>query len=371
MSLESRGRKIIAVSILGIVINIMLAAFKFTVGMLANSIAVMIDAVNNTSDVLSSLVTVIGTKIAERPADREHPYGHGRGEYLSAAVVSAIILYAGVTAFSESVRKIVSPATPEYTPAALMVVAVAVAVKLLLGCYVKNTGIKLYSDALKDSGQDALMDAFISASTLLAAFVFLVSGINLEAWLGAFISLVILKAGIDMFRETTSKILGERTESGLAQAIKKSICMTEGVAGAYDLILTSYGPDRLMGSVHIEVPDFWTADKIDTVSREIAQRVAVEHHVLLAAIGIYSQNSTDDAAKEMRTRIVEAVMSVDYVLQIHGFYCDTQKKTIRFDIVLDFLAPGTDVVYHKVLDRVQQLYPDYKIKIQLDSDYSD
>ena len=232
--MEQREKQIIRVSIIGIIANIFLAGFKFAVGFLANSVAIMVDALNNASDVLSSVITIIGTKLAGRPADKSHPYGHGRAEYLTAAVISGIVLYAGITAFIESVKKILEPVEPEYTAATLAVVAAGVAVKVILGRYVKGRGLELSSDSLKDSGEDALMDSAISSTTLIGALAFLGLGWNLEAWLGAFISIVIIKAGIDMFRETTSKILGERAESELTKSIKETICETEGVYGAYD-----------------------------------------------------------------------------------------------------------------------------------------
>ncbi len=369
--MEHREQQIIRVSIIGIITNIILAGFKFAAGMLANSVAIMVDALNNASDVLSSVITVIGTKLAGRPADKQHPYGHGRAEYLSAEIISAIVLYAGITALIESVKKIITPEEPEYSSATLIIAAAGVAVKFFLGRYVSAKGRALSSDALKDSGQDALMDSAVSTTTLLGAAAFLMFGVNLEAWLGAFISFMIIKAGLDMFRETTSKILGERVESELTQAIKATISETPGVFGAYDLILTNYGPGRLMGSVHIEVPDYWTADKIDTVSRQIAHRVYTEHHVILAGIGVYSHNTGDDDVKAIRSEITRAVMSEQYVLQIHGFYCDTAKKVIRFDIVIDFAAPDAQEVHRKVLESVKALHPDFSITVQLDNDFSD
>lgn len=368
--MEDRENKIIRVSIIGIIANVLLAGFKFLVGMLSHSIAIMIDSLNNASDVLSSVITVIGTKLANRPADKSHPFGHGRIEYISAAVISAIIMYAGITALIESSKKILNPVTPEYSPETVIVVAAGIIVKVVLGRYVSSQGKKLSSDSLVNSGKDALMDSAVSSSTLLGAFAFILFGINLESWLGAFISIIIIKAGVDMFRETTSKILGERAESGFTNAVKETICKTEGVFGAYDLILTNYGPDMLMGSVHIEVPDSWTAEKIDTVSREIMHRVFAEHHIMLAAVGIYSHNSSDEVIK-IRSEVTKAVMSQDYILQIHGFYCSTQEKVIRFDIVIDFSAPDSHEVCRNVLEKIQTLYPDYKIMIQPDNDYSD
>ena len=371
MSTNAREKAIIRTSFIGIAANLILAGFKTVIGLLSHSIAIVLDAVNNLSDVLSSVITVIGTRLAGKPADKEHPYGHGRYEYISAAVISVIILYAGVTSFSESIKAIIHPDTPDYSSVSLVIVGVAVIVKILLGLYVRKRGKSLNSDSLKNSGQDALQDALISASTLAASFIFIFFNISLEAWLGIIISLIIIKAGIDMIRETLSKLLGERVDSELSKDVKKTICETEGVVGAYDLIMNSYGPDRWFASVHIEIPDIWTAEKIDLVSREISARVAEKHHVLLTAIGVYSQNTSDDEVKALRTKITEAVMEEKYVLQIHGFYCSMNDKTIRFDLVTDFLAPDPKALIEAVSIKLKTLYPDYTITIQPDTDFSD
>ena len=168
--MQHRGQQIIKASIIGIITNIVLAGFKFVVGLLANSVAIMVDALNNASDVLSSVVTIIGTKLAGRPADKVHPYGHGRVEYITAEVISAIVLYAGITALIESAKKILAPVEPEYSAATLVVVAAGVVVKVVLGRYVSARGKALDSDSLKGSGEDALMDAAVSITTLLGAF---------------------------------------------------------------------------------------------------------------------------------------------------------------------------------------------------------
>lgn len=371
MSTNTREKAIIRTSFIGIAANLILAAFKAAVGLLSHSIAIVLDAVNNLSDVLSSVITVIGTKLAGKPADKKHPYGHGRYEYISAAVISVIILYAGITSLSESVKAVIQPATPDYSVVSLIIVAVAVIVKIILGLYVRKKGRSLNSDSLKNSGQDALQDALISASTLAAAFIFIFLNISLEAWLGIIISLIIIKAGVDMIRETISKLLGERVDSRLSNEVKKTICEFDGVVGAYDLIMNSYGPDNWFASVHIEIPDTWTAEQIDALSREISSRVAEKHCVFLTAIGIYSQNTSDDEVKALRTKIVETVMSEKYVLQIHGFYCSINDKTIRFDVVTDFLAPDTKSLIEHLNNKVRELYPDYDVFIQPDTDFSD
>lgn len=215
----NRDKIIIRTSIIGILANVLLASFKAVIGVLTNSIAVTLDAVNNLSDAASSVITIVGTKLAGREPDRKHPFGYGRIEYLSAMIISIIVLYAGITSFTESVKKIIHPETPDYSTISLIIIAVAVVVKIVLGRYVKGVGEKVNSDSLVNSGEDATLDSIISASTLAAAAVYLLAGIRLEAWLGAIISVVIIKSGIEMLRDTLSEILGERADADLAKAI--------------------------------------------------------------------------------------------------------------------------------------------------------
>lgn len=367
----SRDQIIVRTSIVGIAANVLLAAFKAAVGVLSNSIAIVLDAVNNLSDALSSVITIVGTKLAGKPADRKHPLGYGRIEYLSAMIISVIVLYAGISSFTESVRKIVHPEKADYSAYALIIVAVAVAVKILLGRYVKGVGVKVNSDSLINSGEDATLDSIISASTLAAAAIYITTGLSLEAWLGAVISVVIIKSGIEMLRDTLSQILGQRADSSLTRQIKEIITSFDGVNGAYDLILHDYGPDRYQGSVHIEVPDTWTADAIDRTERAVAAKVYRETGVLLTGIGIYSMNTKDDEAHRMQNAVTRAVMGTEHVIQIHGFYVDMLQKQMRFDIIVDFAAEDRKAVYREAVDKVQALYPDYQLTVIMDSDISD
>ncbi|MCR4823224.1 MAG: cation diffusion facilitator family transporter [Treponema sp.] len=369
---DNRESIIVRTSILGIIANIFLASFKAIVGLLSHSIAIVLDAVNNLTDALSSVVTIIGTKLAGKPADKKHPFGHGRAEYLSALVIAVIILYAGITSLIESVKKIISPSQPEYTKTALIIVSVAVLVKILLGLFVKSTGKKVNSDSLVASGQDALMDSIISASTLLAAAVFLLFGLSLEAWLGVLISLAIIKSGIETLRETLSKILGERIEGKMAREIKKTVssCDPE-IRGAYDLVLNNYGPDKHIGSIHIEVPDTWTADKIDTVTRKISSEVYQKHNIAMSAIGIYSVNTKNNSAAQIRSQVSKIVHEHKDILQMHGFFVDEQTKIMRFDIIVSFDSPNMKVMYDHVVNDIKEAFPDYDIQVQFDFDISD
>ena len=365
-----RDRIIVRTSIIGILANVLLSAFKVTVGLLTHSIAIVLDAVNNLSDAASSLITIIGTKLAGKEPDRQHPFGHGRAEYLSAMVISVIVLYAGITSFTESVKKILHPDTPDYSAAALLIVAAGVVVKILLGRYVKSVGRKVNSDSLVNSGEDATLDSVISASTLAAAAIYLISGVSLEAWLGAVISLIIIKSGVDMLRETFSRILGERADADLARGIRETVLSFEPVSGAYDLVLNNYGPDTYNGSIHIEVPDTCSAGELDELIREITLEVYRKHHVILTAVGVYSVNTSNDEAARMRERIREAVLAVPNVLQMHGFYVSEEKKRIRFDLVVSFDAKDRGEVYRQVSEKVKAMYPEYEQQIALDTDFS-
>lgn len=366
----SRDREIIRASVIGILANVLLAGFKAVVGLMSHSIAIVMDAVNNISDAASSIITIVGTKLAGKAPDRKHPFGHGRVEYLSAMLISILVLYAGLTAFIESVKKIIHPETPDYAPVTLVIVAVAVAVKILLGRYVKSVGERVNSDSLVNSGEDATLDSVISASTLVAAGIYLLFGISLEAWLGAIIALIIIKSGIEMLRDTLSQILGERADAELARAIKDTIISDPQVSGAYDLVLHNYGPDAFQGSVHIEIPDTLSASEIDKLIRKISVEVYRKHHVILTAVGVYSVNTRDPKAIEAREKVREIVMSHENALQMHGFFLDEEDKAIRFDVVISFDEKDRGSLYRHICQDVQKVYPDYTIQAALDTDFS-
>ena len=368
MTPEARERVIVRTSFVGICANLLLAAFKTVVGLLSNSIAVVLDAVNNVSDALSSVITIIGTKLAGRKPDKKHPLGHGRYEYLASMLISIIVLYAGLTSFIESVKKVVHPEAASYSTASLLIIAAAVAVKLLLGGYVRNVGRKTDSGALVASGSDALMDAVLSASVLASAIVFILSGVSLEAYVGMLISIFIVKSGIELLRDALDEILGKRVDRAFLEEIRQTICEETCVSGAYDLILHNYGPDQYIGSVHVEIPDTMTAEEIDRMQRRIAQNVYRKHHVVLTGIGIYAVDSINTEASTMRAEITKSVMEYEGVLQLHGFSIDTENKTIVFDIILDFDVDDRERLYRDIERSVRERYPEYSVHITMDID---
>lgn len=365
-----RNQVIIKTSVIGILTNILLAAFKAAVGILSHSIAVTLDAVNNLSDALSSIITIIGTKLASRLPDRKHPLGHGRIEYLSAMIVSGIVLYAGITALVESVKKIITPEKADYTPVSLLIIAVAIAVKLVLGRYVKNQGERVNSGSLIASGSDATFDAILSASVLGSALIYLASGVSLEAYVGVIIAIFIIKSGIEMMRETLSEILGERADSELTKKIKSILTEVPEVRGAYDLFVHSYGPDRNYASVHVELPDTMTVQEVDKLTRKLEMRVYRETGVILTGVGVYSYNTSGGPAAEIQNDVRKRVLSHDWALQLHGFYLDEEEKSMRFDVVMSFdIAPREGLAI--LCKEIQEAYPEYTLQIVPDVDISD
>lgn len=365
-----REKTIVRTSIIGVVTNVLLAAFKAAVGIISNSIAVTLDAVNNLSDALSSVITIVGAKLGAKAPDKKHPMGYGRIEYLSSMLVAAIVIYAGITSCVESVKKIISPETADYSTVSLIIIAVAIVVKLVLGRFVKTTGEKVNSGALIASGSDASFDAILSASVLASAIIFLVTGLSLEAYVGVFISAVIVKAGIEMMMDTLNDILGQRGDNELSAKIKSLLKEEEGVRGAYDLFLHNYGPNKNYASVHLELTDTMTVDEIDRLTRKVQVKVYKETGVILTAVGVYSYNTTNKEVAEMRSRIQEAVTAHDWALQMHGFYADLENKNVRFDVVITFKTDVKEALGILAAE-VKALYPDYHFQIVPDVDVSD
>ena len=364
---EQREKAIVKTSVIGIVTNVFLAGFKAAVGIIANSIAVILDAVNNLSDALSSVVTIIGAKLGAKQPNKKHPLGYGRIEYLSSMIVAAIVLYAGITSAVESVKKIISPETADYSTVSLIIISVAIVVKLVLGQYVKRQGKKHNSGALVASGSDALFDAILSASVLASAVVYLVSGISLEAYVGVVISVFIIKAGIGMMIETVNDILGKRSDKEETDRIKSLICEEPEVRGAYDLILFNYGPNKNYGSVHVELSDTMGVEEVDKLTRRIETKVYKETGVILTGIGVYSFDTSDGETAQMRNTVRETVLAHDWALQLHGFNADTENKTMRFDVVVSFDIDRAEALA-TLTKEVQALFPDYALQIVPDID---
>jgi len=365
-----RNKTIIKTSIQGIIVNVILVIFKATVGVIVNSIAIILDAVNNLSDAISSIITIIGTKLAGKKPDKEHPYGHGRIEYFASLIIAIIVLAAGVTSGKESIEKIINPVKADYTIASLIIIIVAVIVKFFLGRHVKNVGEKIDSQSLIASGTDAFMDAVLSFSTLVAAIISLIWGISLEGYLGFVISVIIVKSSYEIMKETLNSIIGARADSELTQKLREKVNAFEEVQGVYDITLHNYGPSQIMGSLHIQVDDNMTAKEIHKLTRKIQMQIYEELGTVLT-IGIYAANNSDEKYVKIKNDLAKIIQEHKEILQMHGFYVDEENKTVSFDLIIDFKAESKENVKDEVVKKIKEKYPEYNYYVILDTDYSD
>ncbi len=364
-----RNKKIIRVSIVGILANVLLAAFKALVGLLSGAIAILMDAVNNLSDALSSVITIVGTKLSARPADQKHPFGHGRVEYLSAIVISLIVIAAGVTSLVESVKKIINPTTPSYTTLTLVVIIVAIAVKLVLGMFVKGQGKALKSDALIASGADALFDAIVTLSTLVSAGIMLIWDINLDGIFGTIISLVIVKAGVEMLASPLGELLGTRISAEFAQQLKDKALSFDGVYGVYDIIVNNYGPNTLIGSLHISVAENATARELHLLTRSMSEAFYRDFGIIMT-IGIYAVYTGDTPMARLQKAVVQASNDHPGVAQAHAFYYYAEKNLITIDLVPDESVKDIQAFADTMNQFLHEQFPEHKFFVVVDFNYS-
>ena len=366
----NREKVIVRTSLLGILANVLLVTGKAIVGLIANSVSIILDAINNLTDALSSTITIIGTKLAHKKPDAKHPYGHGRVEYITSLIIAIIVLITGGLAIYNAIDFIINPVETNYTTVTLIIVIVAILAKIGLGLYFKYMGKKTNSDALKGSGLDALFDAILTAGTLIGVLTSMIWGVNIEGYLGIVIGLFILKTGIDILRSSLSHIIGERLSKETSLGIKSLICAHKEVIGAFDLIVNNYGPERAIGSIHVEVRDDLTAKEIHTLSRQIAEEVYLQYGVIMT-VGIYASNTSDEEYREIREYLMALVKEFPDIHQLHGFYIDKEKMTISFDIILDYKCPNVEQIKNELYERLKEKYPLYNYYVVIDNDFAD
>ena len=367
----NRQKIIVKTSIISIISNLLLSLFKFLIGMFSHSVAIISDSINNLSDALSSIITIVGTKLASKDPDRKHPFGHGRIEYITALIVSAIVIYAGLVALYESIMKIIHPIDVNYNFLTIIVLIMSIIVKFVLGLYVKYKGKEVNSDSLFASGLDAFNDAIISISVLITTILYLTFKIRLDAYVGIVLGLIIIKSGIELIKQPLNNMVGMSAKEGLSKKIKHEILSIESVEGVFDLLLHNYGPDTYIGSVHIEIKDTYTVNDIDRLSRTITDVIKKKYSVIIHTVGVYSINTKSKKVSRIRQEIEQIVFSYSSILEFHGFYLDEENKTISFDIIIDYKEKYKDKIYKSIYDKIKTKYPDYTLLITLDVDVSD
>lgn len=367
----NREKEIIKTSIVGILVNILLVGFKAFIGFLASSVSIIMDALNNLTDALSSLITIIGTKLAGKRPNKKHPFGYGRIEYLTSTLIAVIILFAGGSAIYESIQSLINKQVPTYDHWAIIIISVAIVVKIALGLYFRFKGNKVKSDALKASGTDALFDSILSASTLVALIISLTTSVNIEGYLGIVIGLFILKSGFEALRESLSQMIGDRIEKEQAEEIKAFIKEAEPrVLGVYDLIINNYGPNKAIGSVHVEVPDNLNAKDLQYIGRKISADVYIKYSIIIT-VGFYAANNSTEKSNEIKEYLFELLKNYPHIKQMHAFYVDEENMYVNFDLIHDFDEKDPYAVNKEIGEKMKEKFKDFHFYIVNDDDFSD
>lgn len=361
--------KVVITSVVGIVVNLILGGIKVFVGLASNSIAIISDAVNNFTDSVSSLVTIITMVIVGRGATRKHPFGFGRVEYFTSMIIAALVLFAGGEFLISSVKKIISPEPTSYTWVSIVLLVVAILAKIALGFYTKSRGKKLNSPNLEASGADALSDAIITSVTLIGALISIFTDIVIDGFIGALVSIFVLKAGFEIMLGVVGELLGKRPDEELAEEIMEEIRHYDGIVGAYDLILHNYGPNVYIGNVNVELDESISIRDAYEIIHPLNVELFNKYGVFFY-FGFYSINVSDEDVKTMRETVAKVLMEDPDILQIHAFYVDTAKKNMSFDAVMDFSVKTTLEKSQKLKKKLLEIYPDYDITVVADRDFT-
>ena len=368
-----REKEIVRTSFVGIIGNIFLVGFKAFIGIISGSVSIIMDALNNLTDALSSIITIIGTKLSNKRPNKKHPYGYGRIEYITSTLIAFLILFAGGMAIYESIKSIIdhfqNGTMPEFETYSIIIIAAAIVVKIGIGLFFRYKAKKTESEALDASGKDALFDSILSTSTLIGMFVAKYAGFYIEGYLGIIIGLFILKSGIGVLKESLSSIIGERFDKEIVNKIKNDINQIEGVLGSYDLILNSYGHNKNIGSVHIGVKDDLSASEIQDIQREIFTLMYTKYNTIMT-VGIYAENMSDEYTKAVYEGVLAIIKNYNTVLQIHGFYVDKEKKFINYDLVISFDDKEPLETIKKIKEETEEKNPEYTVIINYDQDFT-
>lgn len=365
---ESREGIIAGTSGLGIVVNLLIAAIKVILGLLASSIAIVSEGVNNASDALTSVLTLVGTKLAGKKPDKNHPFGYGRIEYLTSLIIAILILITGFEMLTSAVKLIFAPAEMDISYVALIAVAISAVIKFFLGVYTMKMGRKAGSGALEAVGLDCRNDSFVSVITILSAVVFLVFHISIDAYVGVLMSLLVLKAGIEVLKDTVSELLGRPGEAELASQLYQEIRATDGVLGAADMMLHNYGPEAYSGSVNIEIDHDKTVGEVYEVIHDLQLRIMHEHNVTMV-FGIYAVDHDHQEVRRIRKDVAEYVRDHNHVHSFHAIYLDPHSNRLYCDLIVDYDLRDWEALRADFTAYMNKRYPENEVVLTIETEF--
>ena len=359
-------------SIVGIFCNVLLFGIKFTIGALLRSVSVMADGFNNLSDAGSSVISFVGVKMASKPADEEHPFGHGRMEYIAALIVSFLVIDVGFSFLKDSVGRIRNPLEMQFQPVALCILIISIGIKLWLGLFNKKLGEKIDSKVMMAVFADSMGDVLATAATILSIVVSKVWGINIDGFVGIAVSLVVMKAGIGIAKDTLEPLLGEAVPKEIYERITSFVESYDGVYGTHDLIVHNYGPGKSMASLHVEVPN----DVDIEVSHEIVDRIEREAYKTLGVYLVIHMDPIEMKNEKTllaREQIEKVIKELDDKLSIHDFRMVIGEKQINliFDLVVPvhYEKENNKLLCQEIRRRMNQIDERYQCVIVVENSF--
>ncbi len=359
-------------SVVGILCNVLLFVGKLAVGMVMRSVSVMADAFNNLSDAASSVIGFVGVKMAGKPADREHPFGHGRIEYIAALVVAFLVIQVGLTFFKSSLDKIRHPEDLSFDLVSMLILTASVAVKLWLGRFNKALGKRINSSVMQAAAADALGDVVTTLATMGSILFFHFTQINIDGFVGLLVSLVVMWAGIGIARDTLEPLIGQPVDPKLYREISEFVESYDGILGSHDLIVHNYGPTRSLASIHAEVPndvDIETSHEIiDRIERDAARKLGIFLVIHMDPVAV-----RDERVTELKEQVTAELKKIDERLSLHDFRIvdGEQQINLIFDVVVPHSYSDKDMtqLHLDIVEKVSGLDPRYQCVVTLENGY--
>ena len=352
-----RSKCAVAAGWVCIACNVLLCAAKFIIGVISRSIAIQADAVNNLSDVGSSAGMIFGAKAAAKPADREHPYGHARLEYIVSLAIAFIILMVGVTLAREAIDKIISPESVDYSIAMLIVLIISMLVKLWMASYNRKLGKKINSTVMMATAADSLGDVGATSATIVSLLVFRFFHINIDGVIGLVVSVLVLLAGVNIAKDTLAPLLGQAIEPEIYHRISEFVESYDGIIGSHDLIVHNYGPSRSMASIHAEVPAKVDIEDSHAVVDRI-ERDALEKLGIFLVIHMDPVETDNEQAAVLKEMVIDVILHLDSRLTLHDFRIVQSQAHVNliFDLVVprEYTKQMREELTRKVCEKVRE-----------------
>lgn len=365
---DSREGVVVATSGLGILVNLILAAVKVIIGTAVSSIAIVSEGVNNATDSATALITIVGTKLSTKKPTEKHPFGYGRIEYLTSLLIAVLILFTGFELLKSSVELIFHPEEMSISFVSLAVIALSMLVKFLLGTFTIREGKRVDSDSLVAVGLDCRNDAVVSFITIASALLFLLFKINLDAYAGVIMSVIVLKAGLEVLTETLGKLLGQSGEKELAKELYRMIRSEPIILNAADMMLHNYGPDAYSGSVNVEIDHSKTVAEVYAALHALQLKIMHEKNIVMV-FGIYAVDRDHEENREMRKYIGAFVRSQEHVQSFHALYIDPENQDIYVDLVVDYELSDWDALRSEFAAYMEQRYPGRRLELVIETNY--